>query len=84
MKLCFLTYLGEVYLGEFLNPGYDCTDILNHEEDAADGFYWITLGNDTKRKVSIQYINMNCDFDNVHKSNTNKPFNLGPVEYLNM
>ena len=81
-KLCFLTSLGEVYLGEFLNPGYDCTDILNHEEDATDGFYWITLGNDTKRKVSIQYINMNCDFENVLKSNTNGPFNLEPAEYL--
>ena len=79
----FLQYLGEVYLGEFLNPGYDCTDILNHEEDATDGFYWITLGADTKRKVSsIQYISMNCDFENVHKSNTNGPFNWEPAEYL--
>jgi hypothetical protein len=44
--------LGDVYLGEFLYPGYDCSDILDHELDAQDGFYWITLGGATKRKVS--------------------------------
>ena len=48
----FFQYLGDAHLGEFLNPGYNCTDILNHVEDATDGFYWITLGTDTKRKVS--------------------------------
>ena len=51
-KKIFLRYLGDVHLGEFLNPGYNCTDILNHEKDATDGFYWITLGTGTKRKVS--------------------------------
>ena len=51
IKKIFLRYLGDVHLGEFLNPGYNCTDILNYE-DATDGFYWITLGTDTKRKVS--------------------------------
>ena len=45
-------YLGDAYLGEFLNPGFNCSDILDHELDAQDGFYWITLGGPTKRKVS--------------------------------
>ena len=43
---------GDSYLGEFLNPGYDCTDILNHEQDAQDGFYWVTFASAVKRKVS--------------------------------
>ena len=42
---------GEAHIGEFLHPGYDCSDILNKERDASDGFYWITLGVSTKRKV---------------------------------
>jgi hypothetical protein len=45
-------YLGGAYLGDFLNPGSNCSDILDHELDAEDGFYWITLGGATKRKVS--------------------------------
>lgn len=48
----FSGYLGDVHLGEFLSPGYNCTDILNHEEDATDGFYWITLGVGKRRRVS--------------------------------
>ncbi|CAB4034088.1 Hypothetical predicted protein, partial [Paramuricea clavata] len=44
-------FKGDAYLGEFLYPGYDCSDILDHELDAQDGFYWITLGGATKRKV---------------------------------
>jgi hypothetical protein len=51
--LKFLMNLGEAYVGEFLYPGKDCSDILNKELDADDGFYWITLGVNTKRKVSI-------------------------------
>ncbi|XP_028404228.1 uncharacterized protein LOC114526893 [Dendronephthya gigantea] len=30
-------------VGEFFNPGYDCSDIMNKRENAGDGFYWITL-----------------------------------------
>ncbi|CAB4020784.1 Hypothetical predicted protein, partial [Paramuricea clavata] len=30
-------------VGEFFDPGLNCSDILNKLEDAKDGFYWITL-----------------------------------------
>ncbi len=52
-NLCFLMHLGDAYVGEFLHPGYDCSDILDKEFDADDGFYWINLGVSTKRKVSL-------------------------------
>ena len=52
-KLILFAILGEAYVGEFLYPGDDCSDILNREQDADDGFYWITLKTATKRKVCI-------------------------------
>ena len=51
-EMSSLVYLGNFYTGEYLSPGYDCSDIMNHEQDAPDGFYWINLGTNTKRKVS--------------------------------
>ena len=46
-------HLGFVHIGGFIRPGYDCSDILDKDRDADDGFYWITLGASAKRKVSI-------------------------------
>ncbi|XP_046843366.1 uncharacterized protein LOC124437432 isoform X2 [Xenia sp. Carnegie-2017] len=42
---------GKAFVGEYLNPGYDCADILNREEDVQDGYYWIDFGGSNKRKV---------------------------------
>lgn len=30
-------------IGSEKNPGYSCKDILDNDEQAADGIYWITL-----------------------------------------
>ena len=30
-------------VGEFFNPGLNCSDILDQRDDAKDGFYWVTL-----------------------------------------
>ena len=38
-------------LGEFISPGYDCTDILNKKSNTKDGFYWIHLNGKTPQKV---------------------------------
>ncbi|XP_046848421.1 uncharacterized protein LOC124441980 isoform X2 [Xenia sp. Carnegie-2017] len=42
---------GKSFVGEYLSPGYDCSDILNREENVQDGYYWINLGGSNKRKV---------------------------------
>ncbi|XP_028396090.1 uncharacterized protein LOC114520085 [Dendronephthya gigantea] len=42
---------GVEFYGEYLYPGNDCSDILDHEPDAEEGFYWITLGGPNKRRV---------------------------------
>ncbi|XP_046843367.1 uncharacterized protein LOC124437433 [Xenia sp. Carnegie-2017] len=42
---------GKAFVGEYLNPGYDCSDILNRKEDVQDGYYWIDFGGSNKRKV---------------------------------
>jgi hypothetical protein len=38
-------------VGEFFNPGHDCSDILNNCQDAKDGFFWITAGLPNPKKV---------------------------------
>ena len=35
---------GSSTVGEFINPAYDCSDVINQLQHASDGFYWITLG----------------------------------------
>jgi hypothetical protein len=40
-------------LGEFISPGFDCSDIINKNMNAKDGFYWIHLGEITPRKVKF-------------------------------
>ena len=47
------TFVGKAFVGEYLNPGYDCSDILNREEDVQDGYYWIDFGGSNKRKVNV-------------------------------
>ncbi|XP_028416631.1 uncharacterized protein LOC114540704 [Dendronephthya gigantea] len=42
---------GSMTLGEFINPSYDCADILNKRFNAKDGFYWIHLNEATPKKV---------------------------------
>ncbi|XP_028399998.1 uncharacterized protein LOC114523319 [Dendronephthya gigantea] len=44
--------------GEYFNPGYDCTDILNKNFEARDGFYWIHLNQSVPRRV---YCDMTTD-----------------------
>lgn len=45
IKLFFQKYLpGSSTVGEFINPAYDCSDVINQVQHASDGFYWITLG----------------------------------------
>ena len=39
-------------VGEFFNPGLNCSDILDKLDDAKDGFYWITLKRSNPVKVS--------------------------------
>ncbi len=38
--------------GELFNPGFDCSDILNHNPYAKDGFYWINLNEDSAKQVN--------------------------------
>lgn len=33
--------LGSSTLGEYFDPAYDCSDVVDRVPDAADGFYWI-------------------------------------------
>ena len=40
-------------VGEFFNPGYDCSNILNKRPDAQDGFYWITLNSHNPQMVCV-------------------------------
>ncbi|XP_028413273.1 uncharacterized protein LOC114536122 [Dendronephthya gigantea] len=44
--------------GEYFNPGYDCTDILNKNFESRDGFYWINLNKGAPKRV---YCDMNTD-----------------------
>ena len=37
--------------GEFFNPGYDCSNVLNKRPDAKDGFFWLTLGSSNPKLV---------------------------------
>ena len=68
----FYIQLGHSYLGEFLSPGYDCSDIMNHEPDASEGLFWITLGNDTKRKVSTcKLSDVNVTYNLKHSTTSN-------------
>ena len=38
-------------VGEYFNPGLNCSDILDRLDDAKDGFYWITLKSSNPVKV---------------------------------
>ena len=38
-------------VGEYFNPGLNCSDILDKLDDAKDGFYWITLKRSNPVKV---------------------------------
>ena len=40
-------------VGEFFNPGLNCSDILDKCDDAKDGFYWITLKGPNPVKVGV-------------------------------
>ncbi|XP_028413259.1 uncharacterized protein LOC114536107 [Dendronephthya gigantea] len=44
--------------GEYFNPGYDCTDILNRNFEARDGFYWIDLNRAKPKRI---YCDMTTD-----------------------
>ncbi|XP_028391545.1 uncharacterized protein LOC114516310 [Dendronephthya gigantea] len=44
--------------GEYFNPGYDCTDILNKNFESRDGFYWINLNRGAPMRV---YCDMTTD-----------------------
>ncbi|XP_028403369.1 uncharacterized protein LOC114526068 isoform X2 [Dendronephthya gigantea] len=45
-------------LGEHFDPGYDCLDILKHDANSKDGFYWITLNGNVPKRV---YCDMTTD-----------------------
>ena len=42
-------------VGEFFNPGLNCSNILDKHEDAKDGFYWITLKRSSPVKVGLRH-----------------------------
>ncbi|XP_028410572.1 uncharacterized protein LOC114533270 isoform X2 [Dendronephthya gigantea] len=44
---------GSSTLGEFINPAYDCTDALNADPQAKDGFYWINFKNSNANKSKV-------------------------------
>ena len=44
-------FLGSSPSGEYFNPGNDCTDILNSNVAAKDGYYWINLNKGVPKKV---------------------------------
>ncbi|XP_046839650.1 uncharacterized protein LOC124433845 isoform X4 [Xenia sp. Carnegie-2017] len=44
--------------GEFFNPVYDCSTILDKDPKAKDGFYWITLGEKKPKRI---YCDMTTD-----------------------
>ena len=48
----FLNILGSSSPGEIFNPGYDCSDILDKDTKAKDGFYWIQFNGYTPKKVN--------------------------------
>ena len=75
---------GEAYVGEFLYPGNDCSDILNREQDADDGFYWITLKTATKRKVCTTKSQSQSTFMHVKVRPDLKSLSLGEkITYYN-
>ena len=37
--------------GEFFNPAYDCSDILDNAKLAKDGFYWVKFHEMVPKKV---------------------------------
>jgi hypothetical protein len=47
----YVISIGSSTYGEFFNPGIDCTDILNQNPNAQDGFYWINLNEDSIKQV---------------------------------
>jgi hypothetical protein len=47
---------GSKTLGEFINPARDCSDVLNHDPQANDGFYWINLKIFKAKKVIVMCI----------------------------
>jgi hypothetical protein len=45
--------IGSTCIGEYFNPGYDCTDILNKNKAAKDGYYWIHFAVGVPWKVRL-------------------------------
>ena len=43
--------LGRSSSGEFFNPAYDCSEILDKNPKARDGFYWVNFNEATSKKV---------------------------------
>ena len=44
-------FIGSNPTGEFFNPAYDCSDVLNKISDAKDGLYWIILSRNVPKRV---------------------------------
>ena len=59
VRLCLFSDITSFFLGtkktvgEFFNPGLNCSDIMDKLDDAKDGFYWITLKRSNPVKVSV-------------------------------
>lgn len=43
--------IGSTPPGELFNPAYDCSEILDKDAKAKDGFYWIRLNGSEPIKV---------------------------------
>jgi hypothetical protein len=65
----YLLFEGSFTLGEFISPGYDCSEILNKHAHAKDGFYWIHLGQKTPQKVIVKCCVQFSFFIVISKSN---------------
>ncbi|XP_046839690.1 uncharacterized protein LOC124433873 isoform X3 [Xenia sp. Carnegie-2017] len=56
--------------GEFFNPVYDCSTILDKDPKAKDGFYWITLGEKKSKKVHCDMTTDGGGFMLIGRKNT--------------
>jgi hypothetical protein len=50
----FYFFTGKTPIGELFSPAYDCSKILDHNQEAKDGMYWIDLGGTYPKQVNLK------------------------------
>ena len=47
----FHSFPGSTPIGEYFNPAFDCSDIIDKEKDPESGLYWVNLETAKRRQV---------------------------------